>query len=86
MMFAFPTESAYSLHNRVFMGNLRTIILYAVFGTIFNFLLIGKIPMIFLPLWSQLSFTVSYRSVNCRCSDFVSIISIVPFIRVIFCC
>ena len=35
------TEAAYSLHNRVFMGNLRTIILYAVFGTIFNFLLIG---------------------------------------------
>jgi hypothetical protein len=48
MMLVFLTESAYSLHNRVFMGNLRTIILYAVFGTIFNFLLIGKIPMIFL--------------------------------------
>jgi hypothetical protein len=48
MMLVFPTESAYSLHNRVFMGNLRTIILYAVFGTIFNFLLIGKIPMLFL--------------------------------------
>ena len=36
------TEAAYSLHNRVFMGNLRTIILYAVVGTIVNFLLIGK--------------------------------------------
>ncbi len=35
-------EAAYSLHNRVFMENLRTILLYAVFGTIINFILIGE--------------------------------------------
>jgi len=34
-------EASYSLHNRVFMENLRTVLLYAVFGTILNFLLIG---------------------------------------------
>jgi hypothetical protein len=36
------SEAAWSLHNRVFMGNLRTIVLYAVVGTIVNFLLIGE--------------------------------------------
>ncbi len=41
LVLVWSPESAYSLHNRVFMGNLRTIILYAVFGTVFNFLLIG---------------------------------------------
>ena len=35
-------EAAYSLHNRVFMENLRTILLYAVIGTIINFILIGE--------------------------------------------
>ena len=34
-------EAAYALHNRVFMSNLRTVLLYAVVGTILNFLLIG---------------------------------------------
>ena len=36
------SESAFSLHNKVFMDNLRSIILYAVFGTICNFLMIGE--------------------------------------------
>ncbi|XP_023342389.1 Na(+)/H(+) exchanger protein 7 [Eurytemora carolleeae] len=40
-------ESAFSLHNKVFMDNLRSIILYAVFGTICNFLMIGGLLILF---------------------------------------
>ena len=36
-------ESAYSLHNKVFLDNLGTILLYAVPGTAFNFLLTGAL-------------------------------------------
>ena len=34
-------ESAYSLHNKIFVDNIKTIILFAVLGTILNFLMIG---------------------------------------------
>ena len=34
-------EAAYSLYDRVFLNNLRTILLFAVVGTILNFLMIG---------------------------------------------
>jgi hypothetical protein len=34
-------EAAFSLHNKVFINNIRTVLLYAVFGTVVNFLLIG---------------------------------------------
>ena len=49
------SESAFSLHNKVFMDNLRSIILYAVFGTICNFLMIGEfIGGILRSLWNDL--------------------------------
>ena len=35
-------DSAYSLNDRVFYHNLGTILLYAVVGTLMNFVLIGK--------------------------------------------
>ena len=35
-------EASYSLHNKVFMENLRSVLLYAVIGTILNFLAIGR--------------------------------------------
>ena len=36
-------ESAYSLHNKIFIDNVRTIILFAVVGTVMNFLMIGGV-------------------------------------------
>ena len=34
-------EAAFALHNKVFINNIRTVLLYAVIGTVINFLLIG---------------------------------------------
>ena len=34
-------ESAFTLHNKVFIRNLNTVLLHAVLGTALNFLLVG---------------------------------------------
>ena len=39
-------ESAYSLHNKVFIDNIMTILLFAVVGTAINFILIGGVLII----------------------------------------
>jgi len=47
-------ESAYSLHNKVFIDNILTILLFAVVGTILNFLLIGGLLILGQDLYSYL--------------------------------
>ncbi|XP_023338659.1 Na(+)/H(+) exchanger beta [Eurytemora carolleeae] len=54
-------ESSYSLHNRVFMENLGTILIFAVLGTIVNFLLIGG-GLVFLFQFGLMGNSTIYKS------------------------